>query len=1024
MGNVHVTDIDASIWVSASAGAGKTKNLIDRILSLLVNGVQPSKILCLTYTKNAASEMYERLNKFVNRWENSDDASIKSDLQNIGIDSILYKNAKILANVSRTQQWVRIQTIHSFCQELLATFPIEAGVMPNSVVIEDFEKKALIEKAYIKTLSNEGLHEDISFLCYYKGDILSLIEENLQLLGNFLENYSAQDLKELYGKFFTCTYSSEDEILKNFCTQKSKEIANHVADFFDSEVHRNSLKKFPNFDVREIFLKADGERRSRVLKADIIKKNNLQEEVNFLSELVYEINDHRNRLLVAKINRGFIKIASEAIRQYEKIKRQNNMIDFDDIVSKGKNLLLHHKHALDFVDSMLDHILVDEAQDTSAKQWEIIELITSKFFTNSQHKRTIFVVGDKKQSIYSFQGADYELFFKMYGFFKEKTLKSGQRWGDVELNKSYRSGPVIINFVNRVFANIFPDDVHLAARTSSKSKVVINPIYDLSDNENDDDKDEISKNEGKMISLRKHAQDIAKYIKDTINSKVFLPSRQRSAEPKDFMILSQRRSDLQLMVAEELSKLGIPCSGSDKISVNEDLIIEDILALAKFCLTPYDDLNFAIVLKGPIFNLTEDELFDLCVNRKDKTLWEYMLEIQQETGKYTSFVNKLNEYIKYAYLTPIEFFMKIAETGDVDILTKRLGGTSKESFNFLLEKCTTFSGAQFLGEFIDWFKNGNFSIKKNKTIDTNEVSMMTVHGSKGLQAPIVIIIDAAFVNRNYSPIVPCGQNFIFLDHLDFANQISKKYIEEVKRKEFEESKRLLYVAITRAEDCLNIYAHKSQKNIPTASWYSLIGGKELTEGEEFDTVDKSLTVEKTYTPWPVFKPLSPLKQKNNLKNEHEVYGDFVHYLLEKLPTLPESDWRFFAEQTKINLPDDVKNDAINETIDLLNNEKVKELLKKSVASELEICYDGKVKRVDAICDVDGELFVIDFKTGTEDHHNVAYEKQLGEYRKMLQSVFPNKRIRTFILWTKTQVLFEIGCLRRKRNDVRQVDFGW
>ncbi len=985
MGNIYVTDVSASVWVSASAGTGKTKNLIDRILALLVNGVQPSKILCLTYTKNATNEMLYRLNQKITYWSVADDVCVQNELVSIGINKNLYKTAKTLAQISRTERWVRIQTIHSFSQEIINMFPVEANIMPNNDIVDDTSN--LLEQAYIDTLKNEKLKDDFLFIFKYKDSLLDIIKENIQQIQKFFETYEWNDTTAIYDNFFEVQYKDDYEILNSLCTYEHKTLCNQLKEFFDKQSDVEALEMFPSFDILNVFLKADGTPRSRILPSSIIKKNNLSESLALLTNLACDMIEHRNRLLLSRLNTSFMKITHRMLQHYEAIKRTRNALDYNDIIDTAISIMKKYEHVRHAVDCMLDHVLIDEAQDTSATQWNAIELIVSDFFTHYKSHKTVFVVGDNKQSIYSFQGADFDLFASMHDYFKNAVTSCEQKWHDVILNMSYRSCRSVVDFVNKTF-----DLNESTARSEITGSVAVNKLYEL--HMCDD-----------LVPLKRVAQDVVKFIKSTIDSRIFLPSRNRSAEPQDFMILAQRRSILQKFVTEELKKQNIPCLGYSKINIKCELIVEDIIALARFCVLKHDDLNLAIVLKGPIFNISEDQLFEICVHRKEKSIWKYITE----NNILDEHVRKLKSYISYSLSKPYDFFMKIAESGDLKLLLSRCG--TIEIFNTFMDICFKYNGPQSLSSFLRWFEITNFSTNVNKPSDLNGVSMLTVHGAKGLQSPIVIILDAAFSNKKHNQLVSCGHNFVFLSHSECATERSNAFSDNIKKKELNESKRLMYVALTRAEDMLSIFAHTSLKNISDESWYALLNGPQqigyltsITQSTGRNIIN--------LVDYPRFVSLPTEHIEDEIVNNAEKYGNFVHFLLEKLPKLDKSLWKQFCDEQKID--DQIKEKAYNEATNVL--EKFQWMFDQQSYSEVEVSLNGKLKRIDKICVVEGEIYVIDFKTGNDRTRIKHYKKQLATYKSILENKMLDKKIRTFILWTHDAQLIEVNPCTKKNSD--------
>lgn len=1030
MGNVQITDVTASIWVAASAGTGKTKSLIDRIIALLVCGVSPSKILCLTYTKNAATEMMLRLNSFIYKWSSATNQEIISDLNKMGLSSIFLNNAKNLSN-----QNIKIETIHSFCQDIIDSFPVESGVMPNNHICSDSERDKLIESAYLRVLQNTDLHQDISFVLRYKSSILNIFKENIQVIRKFFEHYKVDnrdDISKMFQMFFGtedfCD-ADENQIPELLCQECHKKLAANIAQSIQLEYpdYADILLKFainPSYNITDIFLKADGEQKSRVVRSEIIRKLNIESELQELADLAFQINEQRNNLILFKLNVSFMHVAFELHKQYTYLKNNGNVIDYDDIIITAANILKNHAHVRQAVDNMIEHVLVDEAQDTSTSQWDIVKLITSEFFTNQDSQKTVFVVGDYKQSIYSFQGADFELFSTMHDYFKEQVVACGQKWYDVKLNTSYRSGQAIIQFVNQVFDSTFPDSKHLTIRMASESRVIINPIYKID-----------SDPEKQLASLKQIACDIAEYINNFIKSKTFLPSKMRAAQPGDFMLLSQRRSMLQTLIADELRKVNINCSSSDRLILSEELIVEDILSLMKFCVFPNDDLNLAILLKSPIIGISEDELFELCTGRGNASLWNYLCE------RYSELCEKLNRYI--STISPYEFLMQMIINGDADKLVNHIGGNSSDAFNALLDACLEYQNTNpsSIASFVKWVETSQILVKKDNAPNKDTVSMITVHASKGLQAPVVIILDAAFVNKKFSSIVSCGNDFVFLSHTGINTAIVRSFAEAIKNREYQESKRLLYVALTRAEDHLAVYSHTSLKQAAGNSWYSFIKSSfhEIEDynttpkvmGENFkiasEEMDNGLMQKHKY---PVFSVLPEPKKYDSIKNISEIYGEFVHLMLEKLPLLKIEDWPAFANSQKTELPMELKEEAYDEAVSVITDDKFKVIFENSISSEPELCANNELKRIDKLCKIGDNIVIIDFKTGAEDNNNSSYRKQVLEYKKLVKDVVGSLNVKAYILWTKSKHLVEIDDHSTKLveniidKNMQQVDFGW
>ena len=320
-----------SVWVLASAGTGKTKNLIDRILALLVSGVRPSKILCLTYTKNATAEMLIRLNDCIAKWMETTDGDVREDLKRRNLPEDLYPRAKQLYQLSTSEKWVRVQTIHGFCQELINLYPLEADIMPGSRILDDIYP--LLKEAYVRVLNDEAYHKDIEFVLQYKSSILDTIVENFHDIRKFFEHYNVSP--DLYNQFFMVKYHSEDEILADLCTPAHADLIEEVKEYFSDQSAK--FATFPSFDFTDVFLTAEGKPSSRVLKSS--KTKHIADKIATLADLAYELNENRNRLLIAKLNTAFMNVTRAVIQRYEEVKRANSAIDFDDIIIKANRMM-------------------------------------------------------------------------------------------------------------------------------------------------------------------------------------------------------------------------------------------------------------------------------------------------------------------------------------------------------------------------------------------------------------------------------------------------------------------------------------------------------------------------------------------------------------------------------------------------------------------------------------------------------------------------------------------------------------
>lgn len=1040
----NVTDVNSSVWVSASAGSGKTKNLIDRIVSLLLAGVNPEKILCITFTKNAAAEMQQRLLTFLSSIKNSDKTKIGALFENLQI--CVKNNVNIQHIIEKIAgNGVRIQTIHSFCQSVLSCNCDEGFTFSNATICDQITANNLLEEAYTNLcFSRErDFLSEISDLVFINGSLLETIQASISKIRVFFYKFninSREDIFKIYNAFFENSNKSHIDFLAKELTKYKEEYdyIKIIEAFFEhnqenyAKIKEICLKDLSGFiqnidEVRKIFLTNDNKIRSRILTKNIINKYDISENLQKLSEIFYAYTQIEYENINSDFNIKFFSLILDLIKEYDKIKARKNILDYDDLLFNTVDLLKNDQTALFNTCNNIDHILVDEAQDTSALQWEIITPIIDEFYSTQNSGKTIFIVGDKKQSIYSFQGADSSLFEQKRKEFREKCEESGQNWHEVSLQKSYRSTTNIIDFVNHVFADAFDGEKHSSNRISDKGGINILPLIKINN-----DEDDITK----IL-----AENIANYVKNILDKNVYIPSKKRNVLLEDFMILFQHRGDLMQAVANALSDLGINSSGSDNINLSDELIFEDLLALAEFSCFQHNDLLTARVLKGPFANISDIELHNICVNRGGKSLWSFFDNLGYSGVNYVKNYQKIREklhgYIKTSMENPADFFSNMIFNGDLQILLARYKSDAEGVFFAFLEQCTNI-GADVncsLYKFITEFKSRRGSVKKSIANTVNCVKLMTVHASKGLQAPIVIIADADFYNTRNSEILSMN-NFCVFPVLNAPTEKNDLFIDVAKGEKRLESIRLMYVAFTRAEDFLLVFAKEGQKKNNENCWYNIV----LNNANSISYFNKSIDeifyncdvidgfpkgqrncilseedIEKLKNSYQLSDNTKYKNTDYGLKEEKNIdalYGEFVHLLLQKLPSFEREYWREFALENNSELTEVLFEAAFAECISVLNDKKMSRYFENTLANELCI-YDNDLKceiRIDKLCLIDGNLVIVDFKTGEPFLHLNEYKKQIKRYSLILIKLYPTYKIEAAIIWTKTREISFVNVM--------------
>ncbi|MDR0968047.1 MAG: UvrD-helicase domain-containing protein [Holosporaceae bacterium] len=815
-----INDVSASLWISASAGTGKTQSLINRILALLLNGVQPSKILCLTYTNAAASEMLNRLSDVLRGFSLATDEELKSKLSSIGFGESYIKTARSLYERSVDSPWVSIQTIHSFCFRLLKFFPLETGLYPNVKLCDDRQQDQLLDEAVKQVLADVKFKDNWKVISDYATDISSILKNNAIKIQRHLAQ--AGDFKKQYAVFLDVNedwLDLSDREIDSLLFEKSfqnnyrkvfAELAEELSrggaeDGKKAEILReNSIA--PSERFVDAFLTREGEIRSRLCSKKI--DSAVGERMREIAEIAFQFSDIKKRVAFAKANVAFWEVMSEIVDKFRELKESNHCVDFDDVILLSLVLLNNIDWVMFKIDSGLSHLLVDEAQDTNPEQWEIIEKITSEFFSNYQSDKTIFVVGDEKQSIFSFQGADVKKFRQMRELFKEKAEGAGQKFYDVPLNKSYRTTGNILSFVDKTLAEKFAGLSHSTNRDPNAGVV---EIVDIPEKEESEEYDA-----GKKV-----AAGIADIVKNAIENKIFVESRDRPAMASDFLILFQRRDNdegrkTMEYVIRALKNENIPVTEADRVLLNDEPIVEDLIALAEFCVFPPDDLTCARVLKSPIVGMTESELMQVCLDRKDDCLWDYIKENER--------VEKLRDYVDRALkLSTFDFFASVLADGTREKLIGRLGERSLDALNEFLAIVMNYEreNSPSPQNFLEWFRSSEFAIKRESFADQNAVRLMTVHASKGLQAPFVILADASHYGANRKEdLLRSEDGFLFWNISDKRQPQIIKRLREIRQSEKDdEYYRLFYVALTRAEDFLYVVGEKDKSG--EKSWRAI-----------------------------------------------------------------------------------------------------------------------------------------------------------------------------------------------------------
>jgi ATP-dependent helicase/nuclease subunit A len=851
----RATTPDRSAWVEANAGTGKTKVLTDRVTRLLLAGVLPERILCLTFTKAAAAEMRNRLAAQLGRWAMADDATLGKEITAL-IDEVPQAEQRSLARrlfarVLDAPGGIQIQTIHAFCQALLKRFPIEASVPPGFEVMDEAEAATLLRQAQddqIEELAEPDAPEALRAalatvarrisVAEYAELMTRLLAERAWLLTRVRDEAGLETLGRQLRKRLNCEQvppldeAAMREAARSLIEAGGKNdgprgqaIATWLAD------DRDDLSAA----YREVFFTDSGSVRKTLATKAAQKR--LPGLVDILEAEAERLECARGRALV-ELTLSLLRLGLDITRRFTAAKRRRGVLDYDDLIVATRRLLDTSESAswvLYKLDGGIDHVLVDEAQDTNPDQWEVIRKLTEEFFAGqsaNDRERTIFAVGDTKQSIFGFQRADPAKLAEMRDWFAERIQLAERNFDHVPLTVSFRSTPAVLDAVDWVFEQADaasglaePGDVaHQPSRAQDPGRVELWPLVAAEKVETD-----YATVEAPSGVLTPPHQRLARLIAVHIRNLVGRERRARKGEllhPGHFMVLVRRRNEFVNALVRELKREQIEVAGVDRLNLGEELAIQDLLAMARFVLLPQDDLNLACLLKSPLVGLDEDKLFTLAWNRKTH-LWQALRERAHEPD-FAPAHERLSQWLARAdYTTPFDFFAQaLGPEHGRRLLLERLGHEASDPIDELLARALQYrrSEAASLQGFLRWFESGGGEIKRD--LDANrrqEVRILTVHASKGLQAPIVYLPDTTRIPRELDRLLAGdGDTRLWLPRADDANEAARAWKADVRRRSLEEQNRLLYVAMTRAEDRLYVGGWIGSKPQDRGCWYDRI----------------------------------------------------------------------------------------------------------------------------------------------------------------------------------------------------------
>lgn len=1109
------------VRLSASAGTGKTQVLSARVLRLLLSGVSPESILCLTFTKAGAAEMADRIHERLGAWVTMKRDALARDLDHLGEDfspAACESARSLFAKVLDARgSGLRIQTIHGFCQTLLAGFPAEAGLPPGFRAVEGRAEQALASQALAEMVdgfAEQGRRGDLDRLkitakrlgeqptrdflkkCAQHSDVMAAIGPGVDArVRSWLGLHSA-DVEEMV--LSGCSHGGFDH-------QGLQRIASANAAWGTAATGLPNAEQITNWLALSPKQRVDGIEELHLIwakKDNELRKSStgqIKQEPDY-EALVEAQFSHFGGLIELRQLANTAQVITDALmtgqnyaRSYVEAKRAAGVVDFNDLI-RSTVALLNTPGVGQWIsfklDQAVDHILIDEAQDTNLDQWRIVKAIAGEFFAGSGAKndrvRTIFKVGDFKQAIFGFQGTDPREFERATSEFEALAKGADQEYDRLTLSASFRSSKPILDVTDRVLAGLGHEAFglieaatpHVSALGGSGSVTLLPPVKgsetdDLREadepfeNETADAQGDEADERGWLYpSELVWAGTLARQIKGWIDGGLYLRNQGRVAEPGDIMILVRNRADLARLIVSRLYEENVAVAGIDRLRLTAPIAVQDLLACMRFALQPLDDLTLASLLVSPLVGWDQERLYTCSFGRKG-ALWPHLRATIAEDD-----LAFLYQILNTAdRLTPFAFLENIL-TGPAQgrrKLIARLGPEARDPIEELINAALVFEAesSPSLQLFVDWFDKGEVEIKRDPAKPENAVRVMTVHGAKGLQAPIVVLADATsnpdFRKARELDWVPEEGVHIPLfrpKKADLVGSLKDSAVIQAQKGD-EEHWRLLYVALTRAEEHLFIGGALKPSQVKSGmgekSWYAQVeqalrslgvdgeGDQLVYRHEEvvrekashgevverFEGVLPDWAVQHAATEAMPPRPLAPSAlgaedREASPPPSLELRalarrGILLHSLFERLPAVPAPDRARLADIWLTHhagvTQSEERDELILAALKVIEAAEFADLFSAEAFAEVPLAgvVNGHVisGTVDRLIIGDDEVTVIDFKTGRRVPRDAAavssyHKAQMGAYAAVLALMFPHHRIRAALLYSHGPVLVTLS----------------
>jgi ATP-dependent helicase/nuclease subunit A len=1121
----QAADPKASIFVTANAGSGKTTTLVDRVARLLLGHAQPEAILCVTYTKAAAAEMQRRLFQRLGDWSVMQDEDLRRHLASLqGVDEDVFTSAELsaaralFARALETPGGLKIQTIHAFCEKLLKRFPLEAGVSPGFKVMDDRDADEIAGEARESMAELVQLGASVLADAYARLSValafddfqamFTAFETHRAAIADYLERCGGEAAADVWGRCGFNGPTSEADVEAEAMAAIDLGVWRAAAEALlasGGKTDAACAAKLKLAAETRAFAEAlavmfteggDGSPATWVAKSSGLKsREDLRSRLLDDQDHLEQLRERHRAARVAEDTVHALILAQAYVTAYAEAKRARGALDFADLILKTCELLTRRADAawvLYKLDGGIDHILVDEAQDTAPEQWAILRALTSEFFAGEGSprfrldlERTLFIVGDEKQSIYSFQGADPERLRVETATYHAEIEAVGRASAHVPLIASFRSTPQVLGFVDAVFADRdlwagvpTPSGEavvrHLAMRGSDAGCVDLWPLMREEPGEEREAWDEPLDLEGAHSANRRLAEKIAAEIQALVarGDAVFDKETRvwRGAHFGDVLILVRRRRSLFEEILRALKRRGVPVAGADRLSLSAHIAFDDFMALARFVQFEDDDLTLAALLKAPFLGLGEEDLFSLAHGRED-SLWRTLQARAAERPLWAEAAGFLARCrAEGRSRRPFDFFSRLLGWTDAQgrsvrarILT-RLGAEAEEVLHEYLAQVLAAerAGIADLERLVQAFASLDITVKREMEGARGEVRVMTVHGAKGLEAPIVFLPETTLKRTargsallHTASTKEDGGGFLWAPTKKADCAASREARDARERKEEHEAQRLFYVALTRARDRLvlagRINARDKIENVggwyaaaeaaftrpeiavevrtldgevrrfgpdpaSAAPWAPSSAGKSaspawIAERPATESAPRFVSPSRLGDDEPDFGPApSPLAEAQGLGRWRR--GDLIHRLLQLLPDIAPPDREAAARRLlarERDLTDVQRGEMAAAALGVLNDGRFAAVFGPGSRAEVAVAGlalgVGPISgRVDRLLVEPGRVLVIDFKTNRPapariDDADPAYVRQMAVYVAVLQTLFPDRAVEAALVWT-------------------------